>query len=93
MIRKILGLVLVLCMLFSMIVVPARAETSGTCGDNLIWSLDYRGNLSISGTGAMTNWSSSIYSPWYDLSIKKVIIGRCFGMDKIQNFDLVAFFQ
>ena len=41
--------------------------TSGTCGDNLTWSFDEEtGTLTISGTGAMTNWDSDRdkYAPW-----------------------------
>lgn len=46
---------------------------NGSCGDNLTWSLDGDGLLTISGTGAMNDyqahWNSSIgsqYAPWYD---------------------------
>ena len=37
---------------------------SGTCGDNLTWTLDDSGKLTISGTGAMTDysWSNSPFS-------------------------------
>ncbi len=50
---------------------------SGTCGDNLTWSLDFvDGVLTISGTGAMANYSSSDSAPWYSYrnGIKSVII-------------------
>ncbi len=57
----------------------AGAATSGTCGTNLTWTLDDEGTLTISGTGAMTNYSS-YYSPvpWYQNrnSVKKVIIEK-----------------
>ena len=36
----------------------------GTCGDNLTWVLTEDGVLTISGTGAMTNFSEGD-SPWY----------------------------
>ena len=47
---------------------------SGTCGDNLTWELT-DGVLTISGTGAMTNYSYD-YAPWYSSrsSIQTVII-------------------
>jgi uncharacterized repeat protein (TIGR02543 family) len=37
---------------------------SGTCGENLTWTLDSNGLLTISGTGEMTNfdWKNA---PWY----------------------------
>ncbi|MCR4665562.1 MAG: leucine-rich repeat domain-containing protein [Paludibacteraceae bacterium] len=52
---------------------------SGTCGTNLTWNLS-NGVLTISGTGAMTNYTydGSIYNtPWYSYreSIKTVKIG------------------
>jgi len=48
---------------------------SGTCGENLTWNLTGR-VLTISGTGAMTNYSDSNHAPWYDnrSSITSVII-------------------
>ncbi|MCD7887367.1 MAG: leucine-rich repeat protein, partial [Clostridiales bacterium] len=45
----------------------AEVETvaSGTCGDDLAWTLDENGKLTISGTGAMKSWSSYSRVPWY----------------------------
>ena len=57
-------------------ITSSAAEASGTCGNNLIWYFDEStGTLTISGTGAMTNYSSSI-RPWddYEDNIKKVVI-------------------
>ena len=52
--------------------------SSGTCGDDLTWTLDYSRTLTISGTGEMTDYSSSSSSrvPWYSSrsSIKSVVI-------------------
>ena len=50
------------------------AESSGTCGENLTWTLSDDGVLTISGTGAMTDYSASV--PWYSSrsSITSVII-------------------
>jgi len=39
---------------------------SGTCGDNLTWELSCDSVLTISGTGAMTNFFSRINVPWYE---------------------------
>ena len=36
----------------------------GTCGDDVIWYLDYNNYLHISGTGAMDNYSYGT-APWY----------------------------
>ncbi len=38
---------------------------SGKCGDNLDWVLYTNGELVISGTGNMYNYSSDNYAPWY----------------------------
>ena len=41
-----------------------RTDASGTCGENLTWSLDEStGKLTITGSGAMSYESN----PWYDL--------------------------
>ena len=48
---------------------------SGTCGDNLTWDLT-DSVLTVSGTGAMTDWSSTSKIPWYSKrsAIKTVVI-------------------
>ena len=44
----------------------ASALTSGSCGDNVKYKFNNStGLLTISGTGAMYNWSSSTNAPWY----------------------------
>lgn len=44
---------------------------SGTCGDNLTWTLDENGLLTISGTGEMTNYLSGD-APWYEYSSRQL---------------------
>ena len=48
---------------------------SGTCGDDLTWTLDDTGILAISGTGIMKDYNPGS-APWYDQhsSIKQAII-------------------
>ena len=48
----------------------------GTCGDDLVWTLDVNGVLTISGSGNMTNYSDVSEIPWYSsrLLIESVII-------------------
>ena len=49
--------------------VPAKKTiASGSCGENLTWTLDEEGTLTISGTGAMDS------APWKQKKIQKVII-------------------
>ena len=57
---------------------------SGTCGATLTWDLT-GGVLTISGTGAMTDYSDSNHAPWYDnrSSITSVIIEN--GVTSIGN--------
>lgn len=55
--------------------VSADVIADGTCGDNLTWTLDDNDVLTISGQGAMTNFSRNSM-PWelYISSIKSVVI-------------------
>lgn len=58
---------------------PELAATySGMCGDNVNWNLDTSsGKLTVSGTGAMDDYSNSDGAPWYSYrsSIKSIDIG------------------
>ena len=67
---------------------PKLTETySGTCGTNVNWHLDTStGQLTISGSGAITSYSDKTYVPWYSHrdSIKNVVIGD--GVTSIGNY-------
>ena len=54
----------------------ATIVQQGTCGDNLTWTLDDMGTLTISGTGDMSSYSHTdgIYPPWYRANIKTLNI-------------------
>ena len=43
---------------------PGSIIASGACGENLTWTLTDTGKLTISGTGAMTDYSYSDSAPW-----------------------------
>ncbi len=77
---------------FNILGVKASAATySGTCGDNLTWSLDTEtGELVISGTGDMTNYSFSSLVPWHvNCSlIKSVVIS-----DSVTSIGVAAFYE
>ena len=63
--KRVLSVVLALCLVFSLLPVTALADespTSGTCGDNLTWKYE-NGTLTISGTGDMYNYSED-GTPW-----------------------------
>lgn len=62
---------LMACLLAVLLLLPvlpvARAEgESGSCGDGLTWSLS-AGTLTITGSGAMTNYTENNMAPWYHL--------------------------
>ena len=81
--KQTIRLVLALLMVFSLLPVSAFAANtvqSGKCGDNLTWTLDDAGVLTITGTGGMTS------NPWSDYkdSIKSVIVGN--GVTVICNY-------
>jgi len=51
-------------------------SSSGSCGRNLIWTLDDNGKLTISGSGEMTDYGTTPFPPWEskDSKIKTVVI-------------------
>ena len=87
--KQVLSGLLVLCLIFSLLPVSAFADeatASGTCGDNLTWTLDSEGTLTISGRGAMTDYSNDSKAPWFNScsSIKSAIIES--GVTSIGNY-------
>ncbi len=84
--KKVLSILLSLILVLSTLTfvnIPASAETySGSCGENLTWSLDTgTGELVISGTGDMYNYEIKITSnyyittaPWFHHILKSVNI-------------------
>lgn len=69
--KKIL-IILVLAVLLTGVlhVIGASAAESGTCGNDMTWTLDDNGLLTISGTGMMTR------HPWNREDVKKVVINN-----------------
>ena len=63
----------------------AEIIASGTCGDNLTWTLDDAGTLTISGEGAMTDYNSG-GAPWYGkrVQIKEIVFVE--GLTSIGNY-------
>ena len=63
---------------------------TGECGSNVTYTLDTEtGELEISGTGAMTNYSYDSYAPWYSYSsyVKTIKIG-----DSVTSIGYRAFY-
>jgi len=80
---RILPFLLICCLLVSLFPLSAFAADvvgSGTCGvngDNLTWTLDSDGLLTISGTGDMESWQENgEHAPWYDdsLYVQRILI-------------------
>jgi len=78
--KHLFALFLIIAVLTLLFNLSASAETvaSGKCGNNLTYTLDTEGTLTISGTGDMYNWSWSNAAPWKSHidSIKKVEISN-----------------
>lgn len=96
--KRVLSLLLALCLVLSVLPLRADAETiGGSCGENVTWSLDKSSwVLTISGTGAMKDYgyasTSSIYiNPWvsYRKSIKRVVIEE--GVTRIGMYSFPPF--
>ncbi len=64
----------------------ADTVASGMCGTNLSWTLDSDGVLTLSGVGAMTDFSSVMLTPWHDWhqEISSVIVPE--GVESIGNY-------
>lgn len=65
--------------------VKVKAVSSGTCGDNLTWTLDDEGTLTISGTGDMYDYYEhrGEYAPWRGVSAKIKSLVVCDGVTSI----------
>ncbi len=70
--------------------VSAEIVASGKCGDDLTWTLDTAGTLTISGTGNMPEWSWGSSAPWFSSrsSITKVVIEN--GVTSIGDYAFYA---
>ena len=53
---------------------PGAWPGSGICGEQLTWTLDGQGVLTIRGNGTMTDYSDENPSPWEAQKVRKVVI-------------------
>ena len=77
--KKVLVLMALLAAVCGLLAFSAAAESaaaSGICGENLTWTLDAAGTLTVSGTGAMEDYHIYNDMPWYQSrdSIKAVVV-------------------
>ena len=70
-----LALLAAVCGLLSFSAAAESAAASGICGENLTWTLDAAGTLTVSGTGAMEDYNYKD-APWHQSrdSIKAVVV-------------------
>lgn len=78
--KKLSSFGLALTILLSLIVAlpfTVSAASSGMCGENLTWSVDDDGTLTISGTGTMYDFDNyENRPPWDDLTIQSLVINE-----------------
>ena len=60
--------------------------TSGTCGENLTWTLDSNGILTISGSGEMSDYEVLNSAPWYRNCSEVVMVVIEDGITHIGNY-------
>ena len=65
-ISRLMAVLLVLTLVVSAAPAVYADGENGTCGENLSWSLS-AGTLTISGSGAMTDFPERTMAPWYPL--------------------------
>lgn len=84
--KRILSMLLALALVLSgMPTVFAADIASGTCGDNMTWRLSDSGVLTISGSGAMYDYTIPDKGPWYSYksNITSVVIEE--GVTELGN--------
>ena len=86
--NKILSLLLTLCILsgisLSFPITASAVTASGTCGDNLTWTLE-DGTLTIKGSGAMYNYDYS-EDPWHSVNTSITEIKIKYGVTTIGDY-------
>ncbi len=90
MLKKIGSFLLIAVMLMAVLTpLTIVAAQSGKCGDNLTWTLDDAGTLTIAGSGDMWNWELG-GSPWssFKTPINRVVI--IYGVTSIGNYAFYA---
>ena len=85
--KKFISFIISMAITLSLFPTISLAATSGTCGDNLIWELSDDGTLTISGTGAMTDYLLSS-APWDVLEVNEVIVE-----DGVTSIGVGAFYE
>ena len=72
---KMLKIRFITAVMVSLLVCPVIfAYSSGKCGNNVFWSLDDSGNLVLTGSGDMNNYSpySGVNVPWNSSLVRDI---------------------
>ena len=89
--KRLLSLLLCFALIAGIFTAFASGEiyADGYCGDDIEWTLDETGVLTLSGTGPMYDYASEADVPWYDFKsmITEVIIGD--GITRIGNYAFI----
>ncbi len=100
--KRLIAVILSICMFFTMLPMTAAAEeagavASGSCGAQVNWTLASDGTLTISGSGAMDNYrveefqpSDNREAPWYANreNITRIVVED--GVDQIGDYAFVG---
>ena len=78
-------LLMLIFFLVSMLNIEAMAAEKGSCGDSLKWELD-GGKLTITGSGAMTEYTEDNLPPWYEQRENITVVSMSDGMTSIGKF-------
>ena len=84
--RRLILILMMTALLISLFVpFVSAAEVSGTCGDNLRWTLSESGVLTVSGEGNMNLYSELYPAPWYSHrnKIRSIVVEE--GVTSIGN--------
>lgn len=78
-------IVAVLAIVMMISCIPMVSADSGGCGENLQWSFS-GGTLTITGSGAMTDYSEANPAPWYSLREQIVNLSLPEGLTRVGNY-------
>ena len=81
--RRLLPVLLAILLLLPC--VPVVHAESGTCGENLQWEFS-GGTLTVTGTGAMADYSGEAPAPWYSLREKIVKLILPEGLTRVGSY-------
>lgn len=82
--KKLIRLMVTMAVVVSVMIegtIAVNAAESGQCGENITWTLDATGTLTLSGSGPMYNYKDSPFN--YNYNIRKIVIEQ--GITSIGN--------